>query len=263
MKINFLGIPIDALTMEETIMLIDKAIQTKNRINHVAINAAKVVSMQKDKQLFNSVVTCNLINADGKSVVWAARILGSYLPGRVAGCDMMQELVRLAFEKNYKCYFLGATEDCVTKVVEIYSKRYGPSIIAGYRNGYFNLEDEQEIAQNIAASGAHILFVAVPSPRKENFLYNHRKTLRDIYFTMGVGGTFDIISGITRRAPLWMQNIGMEWFYRLVQEPKKMWKRYLIGNTKFIWIVLSARFKKQQGRNLSRPTRSFRVKESV
>ena len=250
MKIDFLGIPIDALTMEETIDLIDKAIQSKSRISHVAINAAKVVRMQKDMDLFTSVVNCDLINADGKSIVWAAHFLGAFLPARVAGCDMMQELVTLAYRKNYKCFFLGAKEECLTKVIDIYTKRYSPQIIAGFRNGYFGVDEEAQVAEQIARSGAHILFVAIPSPRKENFLYKYREVLKDVYFSMGVGGTFDIISGITVRAPVWLQDIGMEWFYRLIQEPRKMWKRYLVGNTKFIWIILNAKFKQPKSRYL-------------
>lgn len=105
MKIDFLGIPVDSITMEETINLIDIAIQRNENINHVVINAGKVVSMSKDKELFNSVVSCDIINADGQSIVWAARFLGKKLPGRVAGIDLMQELVKLAYTREYKCFF--------------------------------------------------------------------------------------------------------------------------------------------------------------
>jgi N-acetylglucosaminyldiphosphoundecaprenol N-acetyl-beta-D-mannosaminyltransferase len=246
MKIDFLGIPIDALTMQESINLIDRAIQSKSRIRHVAINAAKVVSMQTNRQLYQSILSCDLISADGQAIVWAAHFLGKHIPCRVAGCDLMQELVKLAYEKNYKCFFFGAKEECVTKVVDCYSKQYNSDIIAGYRNGYFNTEDEPEIARQIARSGAHLLFVAIPSPKKENFLYKYNDVLKDINFTMGVGGTFDIITGITKRAPLWLQKIGMEWFYRFIQEPKKMWRRYLFGNIKFIWIVAHEKIKYQK-----------------
>ena len=242
MKIDFLGIPIDALTMTETIALINDGICSNKRINHVAINAGKVVSMQNDNELFESVVSCDLINADGQSIVWAARFLGKHLPERVSGADLMQHLVKLAYEKGYKCFFLGAKEEVVKKVVDIYKMKYGTSIVAGYRNGYFAVEEEISIATQIADSGAQLLFVAITSPRKENFMYNHRKILSSVNFTMGVGGTFDVVSGITKRAPIWMQKIGMEWFYRLIQEPERMWYRYLIGNSKFIWIVIKKKF---------------------
>ena len=238
MKIDFLGIPVDSLTMGETILLVDNAIRHDKHINHVVINAGKVVSMQKDKELFESVTSCDVINADGQSIVWAARFLGKHLPERVAGADLMQELVQLAYENEYKCFFFGAKEEVVKKVVDTYSEKYGSSIIAGYRNGYFSKNDEPQVARQIAESGAQLLFVAITSPRKENFMFEYRNILSNVNFTMGVGGTFDVISGFTKRAPVWMQDIGMEWFYRMAQEPRRMWRRYLFGNTKFIWYVI-------------------------
>lgn len=245
-KINFLGIPVDAITLKETVDLIDQAIQNGERLNHVVINAGKVVAMQKDRELFQSVVTCDIINADGQSIVWGARLLGHAIPERVAGIDLMKKLVELAASKGYKCFFFGARELVVTKVVEIYTELFGASVVAGYRNGYFKKEEEPEIANEIAKSGAQLLFVAMPSPHKENFMYTYRDTLSGVNFNMGVGGSFDVIAGYTKRAPAWMQRIGLEWFYRFIQEPGRMWKRYLVGNTKYISIVLRAKFRKKE-----------------
>lgn len=152
MKIDFLGIPVDALTIKETINVIDNAIKENKRINHVVINASKVVAMRKDERLFKSVKECDLINADGQSIVWAARFLGNYLPERVTGIDLMQNLVYLAAQKGYKCFFLGAEEEIVKRVVDIYINKYGESIIAGYRNGYFTKAQEIEVAKQIAES---------------------------------------------------------------------------------------------------------------
>lgn len=246
MKIDFLGIPVDALTMQETIYFIDNAINENKRINHVVINAGKVVSMRSDKKLFESVTSCDLINADGQSIVWAARFLGKYLPERVTGADLMQHLIKLSKDKGYKCFFLGAKEEVVKKVIDIYSEKYGSSIIAGYRNGYFDISEEPEVAQQIVESGANMLFVAITSPKKENFLYEYREILSDVNFTMGVGGTFDVVAGYTKRAPIWMQEMGLEWFFRLIQEPQRMWYRYLIGNTKFILAVLKRKFRNEK-----------------
>ena len=245
-RINFIGIQVDALTMKETIKIVEDAILEKKNIHHVVINAGKVVSMQKDINLYNSVVSCDIINADGQSIVWAARFLGQHLPERVAGIDLMNELVQLAALKNYKCYFLGAKEDVIIKVIDLYTKKYGSSFIAGYRNGYFTKDDEPAIAKAIAESGAQLLFVAITSPRKEKFLYDHRNILSKVNFTMGVGGSFDVIAGITKRAPVWMQNMGMEWFFRFLQEPERMWHRYLVGNSKFIWLVIKQKFSKNR-----------------
>ena len=125
-----------------------------------------------------------------------------------------------------------------------YSEIYSPSIIAGYRNGYYTQQEEKEIAEQITNSGANILFVAISSPKKENFLYNYKTILVKVNFIMGVGGSFDVVAGKVKRAPLWMQKTGLEWFYRFAQEPKRMWKRYLIGNYEFIRLVLNEYFKK-------------------
>ena len=229
--------------MEETLNIIDQNIQKRKPIHHVVVNAAKLVNMRKDAQLRESVLSCDIINADGQSVVWAASILGEPLPERVAGIDLMENLVQLAHKRVYRIFFLGAKEEIVKEVVRIYSERYNPQIIAGYRNGYYNKDDEHFIAEQIRNSGADMLFVAITSPKKEIFL-NKYKSIIQTPFIMGVGGSFDVVSGKTKRAPLWMQSSGLEWFYRVLQEPRRMWKRYLVTNTKFIGMVINEKLKK-------------------
>jgi len=244
-KINFLNIPIDAITMKETLERVEKAIVLKEQIHHTVINAGKVVLMQTNKELEKSVVEADIINADGQAIVWAANLLGQKLPERVSGIDLMEELVKRSFEKGYKCFFYGAKEEVVTRLVSIYKEQYSEDIIAGYRNGYFEKGDEEQIASQIAESGANMLFVAITSPKKEIFLNTYKKQLQNVNFIMGVGGSFDVIAGKVKRAPLWMQNVGLEWFFRLMQEPLRMWKRYLIGNTKFLVLVLREFFRKK------------------
>ena len=243
-RINILNCPIDKLTMEETINKIDESIKNKTHLHHVVVNAAKMVHMQKDKELYESVISSDIINADGQAVVWASKVLGQPLPERVAGIDLMQNLVKLAYEKNYKVFFFGAKEEIVSEVVSQYTKMYSPEIIAGYRNGYFQKEEEQSIAQEIANSDADILFVAISSPTKEIFL-NEYKDIIDTPFVMGVGGSFDVVAGKVNRAPKWMQNSGLEWFYRFSQEPRRMWKRYLYTNSMFLWLVFREKLLKK------------------
>jgi N-acetylglucosaminyldiphosphoundecaprenol N-acetyl-beta-D-mannosaminyltransferase len=240
-RIHTLNTIIDNLNMQETLQVINDTIDSGAQLHHVVINAAKMVAMQTDLKLRQSVNSCDLINADGQAVVWASRILGQPLKERVAGIDLMENLVELAYNKNFKIFFFGAKEEVVSSVVKKYKVKYSKDIIAGYRNGYFNKQDEEHIAQQISDSGADILFVAISSPTKENFLYDNKEALRGVNFIMGVGGSFDVVSGLVKRAPLWVQKIGMEWFYRFAQEPKRMWKRYLTGNIKFIWMVFKAR----------------------
>lgn len=241
-KINILNTHIHNFTMQETLQIVDDSINQEKQLHHVVVNAGKIVSMQTDMQLRESVNESDLINADGQAVVWASKVLGKPLKERVAGIDLMVNLVELAHKKKYKIFFFGAKEDVVAEVVKKYINQYSSDIIAGYRNGYFNKNDEQNIAKQIAESGANILFVAISSPTKENFLYENKTLLQEVNFVMGVGGSFDVVAGKVKRAPLWMQDIGLEWFYRFIQEPKRMWKRYLVGNTKFILLVLKEKF---------------------
>lgn len=239
-RVDLLGIPMDALTMQQTMDQVDHAIQNHMQIHHTVVNAGKIVLMQKDPELFRSVVSSDLINADGQSVVWLSRLCRKChrLPERVAGIDLMSNLVRLAHQKGYKIFFLGAKQEIVEKVVQRYSKEYSPNIVAGYRNGYFTPDQEHEVARQIAKSGAQILFVAMTSPKKENFLYQHREILNTLNFTMGVGGSFDVVAGLVKRAPLLWQRLGCEWLYRFLQEPRRLGKRYIVYNLQFILIAV-------------------------
>lgn len=243
-RINILNTTIDNLSMQETLQIVDQTILKGEQLHHVVVNAGKIVSMQKNLKLKKSVNESDLINADGQAVVWASKILGKPLKERVAGIDLMINLVALAHKKQYKIFFFGAKEEVVKSVVNNYTDQYSSNIIAGYRNGYFKKEEEQDIAGQISNSGANILFVAISSPTKENFLYQNKKLLNKVNFIMGVGGSFDVVAGHVKRAPLWMQNIGLEWFFRFAQEPRRMWKRYLIGNIKFITLVIKSKLYK-------------------
>lgn len=235
-RINICNIPVDALSMQQTLEIIDSAIESKKAVHHVVVNAAKLVNAQKDKKLRDSIINCDIINADGQAVVWASKILNQPLPERVAGIDLMEALVKLAAEKKYRIFFFGAKEEVVKKVVDKYGNTYGEGIIAGYRNGYFKETEEEIVAQEIAASRADILFVAMSSPKKEIFLDTYKDIIK-APFIMGVGGSFDVVSGLVKRAPVWMQKTGLEWFYRFAQEPGRMWKRYLYTNTGFIYMI--------------------------
>ena len=243
--VQFLNTHVDNLTMQETLHRVNHAITQNKQIHHTVVNAGKIVAMQEDIDLRKSVNDADIINADGQAVVWASKFLRKPIKERVAGVDLMDNLVRMAAKNNYKIYLLGAKEEVVSKLTQIYSEKYGDKLVAGYRNGYFKKEEEADIVKDIAQSGAQMLFVAISSPIKENFLYRHREALSEVNFIMGVGGSFDVFAGKVKRAPLWMQKIGMEWFFRFLQEPKRMWRRYLIGNSKFIYLVFKERWGKK------------------
>ncbi|KOR86520.1 UDP-N-acetyl-D-mannosamine transferase [Bacillus sp. FJAT-22058] len=241
--VNIFDCEVASLTIDETVVEVNKIIKKRKPVQHVVINAGKVVLMDENIDLKKIVSECPIINADGQSIVWASLFLKKPLPERVAGIDLMEELIKLSNEKCYSIYFLGAKEEVVKKVVKHYESLYPDVKIAGFRNGYFNQNEEIEIVNNIRSANADILFVAFSSPQKEYFLSKYSKEL-GVPFQMGVGGSFDVVAGVTSRAPKYMQKIGLEWFYRFIQEPKRMWKRYLVGNSKFLYIVLKEKFKK-------------------
>ena len=234
---------VNAVSMDESIDYIEKIIKERTPTQHVVINALKINLMEDDPKLAEIVNTCPLINADGASVVWAAKRLGIPLKERVTGCDMFQNLVRVAADKGYKIFLFGAKEEVVTKVKSIYEKQYPGIQIVGYRNGYFTEKDEPEIVKQMHDSGADMMFVAFSSPKKEYWVNKYLNEI-GIPFVMGVGGSFDIVAGVTERAPKWFQEHGLEWFYRFIQEPKRMWKRYIIGNTKFVALTYKYKFAK-------------------
>ncbi|QWH03511.1 glycosyltransferase [Bacillus mycoides] len=236
-KVRIFDCDVAALTMEETLMEVKGLIKEGVYTQHVVLNASKVVLMQEDDKLKNIIKGCNLINADGQSIVWASKFLGDRLPERVAGIDLMENIVSMAAKEGYRIYFFGAKQNVVENVVDIYKAKYPDIKIAGYRNGYFDVSQNEEIVEEISNSQADILFVAFSSPQKEFWLAQYGEKL-STPFVMGVGGSFDVVAGVTKRAPNWMQKLGLEWFYRFIQEPKRMWKRYLVGNSKFIKYVV-------------------------
>lgn len=231
---------VNALSMEESISEIEHLIEEGKPVQHVVINASKINLMRDDEELTKIVNSCPLINADGASIVWAAKKLGVPLSERVAGIDLFLQLVSLASEKDYGIYLFGAKEDVVRKVKKVFEAKYPKLRIVGFRNGYFTEDEEPEIVADIAASGADMLFVAFSSPKKEYWTHTYLDALKTP-FVMGVGGSFDVVAGATKRAPKWMQNHGLEWFYRFIQEPRRLWERYVVGNAKFIAHTLSLR----------------------
>jgi len=223
--------------MTQTVARVEDAIARRETTQHVAINAAKVVRYQHDEGLRAAVDGCELATADGQAVVWAARILGRPLPERVAGIDLMDALLDVARSHGYRIFLLGAREDVLGRAeAEIYRRHPGVRIV-GRHHGYFGREEEPAVVDEVASATPDMLFVALETPAKELFLARNRARLA-VPFVMGVGGSFDVLAGERRRAPRWMRRSGLEWLYRLLQDPRRLARRYAVGNTQFVWLVL-------------------------
>lgn len=233
-----MGCFVDNLSMEDTLQTIEGFIASGRPHQHVVVNVDKLVKARHDPELRRIINECALINADGMPVVWASHLLGKPLRARVAGVDLFEALMKRSSQTGWRVYLLGAREEIVSRVRELYVTKYPGLIIAGHRNGYWNTpEEEESIADDIRLSKADILFVAISSPKKERFLGQWQTSMK-VPFAMGVGGTFDVAVGLVKRAPIWMQNSGLEWFYRFLQEPRRMFRRYFIEDMAFVKMFL-------------------------
>jgi N-acetylglucosaminyldiphosphoundecaprenol N-acetyl-beta-D-mannosaminyltransferase len=223
--------------MDETVDLARRAIREKIMTRHVALNVAKLVNMRFDPLLASDVSSSDVIGIDGMGIVVAARLLGLAGPERVAGIDLFYNLMAVCATEGFRPFFLGGTEAVVQEAVRHFSDRHPALSFAGVRNGYFSEDQEGEIVETIRRSGADCLFLGMPTPRKERFLSKHAGAL-GVPFIMGVGGSFDIASGEVRRAPARLQAAGLEWLYRVYQEPRRMWWRYARTNAIFAFLLI-------------------------
>jgi N-acetylglucosaminyldiphosphoundecaprenol N-acetyl-beta-D-mannosaminyltransferase len=231
-KVTLFGIPIANLTLAETVDHVEELIRSGRPHQHVVVNVDKVVKMQRDPQLRAAVLSCELINCEGQPIVWASRLLGWPLKARVTGVDLFQALAARCAARGFRVFLLGAREEVVRRVAEVLQARHPTLVIAGWRDGYWEDAAEPGVLAAVRAARPDVLFMATPSPKKELFLGKWKQELA-VPFVMGVGGSFDVVAGKVRRAPVWVQRCGMEWFYRFAQEPRRMWHRYFVEDLAF------------------------------
>ncbi len=233
---QFLGLSLDALTMPQAVARCVQAVEDSQFISIGVVNAAKVMAMRRDSTLRRAVTGCSIVLADGQSVVWASRLLRAPLPERVAGSDLFFELLAEAERRGYRVYFLGAQPDVLARMLEAASQQFPGLKVAGSRDGYFRAGDEADLAAEIRNSHAELLFLGISSPKKELFVSQWGQQA-GVYVAHGVGGSFDVLAGITARAPIWWQRHGLEWLYRAWQEPRRLGPRYLKTNMSFMGLV--------------------------
>lgn len=237
MRVDLFGCPVDVLTMPETVDLARVAMRDRARLQHVALNVAKFVNLRSDPILRSDVMGSEIIGIDGMGIVLALRLCGVPVKERVAGIDLFQEVLAVCAKDGFRPFLLGATADVLHRAADVITGRFPQIQLAGLRDGYYGPDKEAEVVEQIVNSKADCLFIAMPTPRKERFLSAYRDRL-GVPFIMGVGGSIDVIAGYVRRAPLTMQSMGLEWLYRVYQEPRRMWWRYVKTNTLFAGIII-------------------------
>jgi N-acetylglucosaminyldiphosphoundecaprenol N-acetyl-beta-D-mannosaminyltransferase len=231
--------------MEQALLQVQAAVAERRRLHIGVVNAAKIVNMRSNPALRESVLASDAIYADGMSVVWASRFLGRPLPERIAGIDLMHGILEAGAERGLRVYCLGAKRDVVGKVAAEFARRYPGVDVVGTRDGYFTEAEEESVATEIRDARPDVLFVAITSPKKENFMARWSDVMA-VPVVHGVGGSFDVVAGLVERAPERWQRLGLEWLYRVLQEPGRLWKRYLVTNTLFLGLTLRERFRRDR-----------------
>lgn len=244
-QLNLMGVCIDNITMDQTINLLIEKMKTAVSNQVCFVNADCYNIAAKDPEYRKVLKNADLVLADGIGVKLAGKLLKKEIKQNINGTDLFPFLCKRLEKEDASLYLLGARPGVVEKVAAWIEKKYPLVKIAGKNSGYFSNEQELEIINHIRSSGAKMLLVALGVPAQEKWIFNNLQKIH-IPVVMGVGGLFDFYSGRISRAPAWIREIGLEWFYRFLQEPTRMWKRYFVGNTIFMFRVLKATIHRSQ-----------------
>ncbi len=243
-RVRFLNGQFDPMTLPQTVDAVFGLLGAGQRGWLCTVNVAILMMMRTDGRLQNFVDRAALVVADGQPLVWCASWFGQSLPKRVTGIDLIDALCERGAREGKRVYLLGAYEEIVVALAQRLRERYS-NLHVDYADGYFAKDEAPARADRVRASGADILFVGMGVPRQENFIEEQWSRL-GVGMAIGVGGSFEVLAGLRSRAPMWMQKIGMEWFFRLIQEPRRLFPRYLVTNSQLIWLVLCALLKRDR-----------------
>lgn len=229
MKAEILGVGVDIFTMQQAIEKVDSLVALKKPSLVATANAEMLMFANSDSELKKILNSAAMVTADGAGTVWAARHLGYEMPERVAGVDLVTNLLN----KNYRFYFFGAAEGVAKKAAEKFKN------VVGVRNGFFNSDDEPEIIADINFKRVDILLVGLGVPKQEKWIFNNLEKL-NVPVCIGVGGTFDVLAGNVKRAPRWMQRAKLEWLFRAMLQPSRAGR--LLALPKFVFKVVGEKF---------------------
>lgn len=241
-KIELFDLPIDDGNLEETVEEILARIQRDEVIEHVGVNSNKVVLSRRNAKIREIIQQADMVSADGYSVVRACHWLKKKKIERVTGIDTMMELLKQAEALELTVYFLGTKEEILDRLLETIQQQYPKLTIVGMQHGYFKQEEERAVVERIAACQPRMLFIGMTSPYKEEFVNKYKNEL-NANLIMGVGGSFDVLSGEISRAPAWMQRNGFEWLHRFMKEPRRLYKRYIFENLYFVYLTVQEKIK--------------------
>lgn len=248
-RVHILGCPFDAVTFDEAAARIEAAIENKERL-HVGVGNVDMVMKTGQLPDFRAIFEqCGLVICDGVPVTWAAKGLGTPLKGRVSGTDMVWECAAISARTGATIALIGAHYDITKRAADVMKARFPKARLRPFPTPYPLTETENEqLLATIRDSGAAMVLVALGAPKQERWIRDHLDA-SGAWVGIGIGSAFDIISGNLPRAPRWMCNCGLEWFYRMCQDPRRLARRYLVDDLPFVWRVLGAIVKKRLGRD--------------
>ncbi len=245
MRVSICGVEIDRYTFDEVLEAITHHALSNGKPEYVVTpNAQHILTLQKDAHFREIYRQAFLVVPDGVSLLWAAKFLQTPLKGRVNGTDLFERLCAISVEKGLKIFLLGGRPGAAEKAKETLQARYPSLKIVGTHCPPYGFESNPAelalINANIKAAAPHILFVGLGAPKQEYWIYANYQQL-GVPISLGIGVSFELVADMVKRAPVWMQKMGLEWFFRLIVEPRRLWQRYIIGNPHFIWLVLMQR----------------------
>jgi len=229
-RVAFLGCPVDCLTSDALLAELTESIRGRQPAKVIQfVNANKVAMVRSEPWMGELLERADYVLADGQPMLPLAAMLGITIPERIDGIGLMHKLLKLADREGFSIYLLGARQEIVEECVRRIGLDYPGARIAGFRNGYFKEPEIPAIAEAVCGAAPDFLFLGMGSPMKER-LADEWKAQLGARVIQGVGGSFDVMAGLVKRAPLWMQRCGIEWLYRVIQEPRRMFWRYVRTN---------------------------------
>ncbi len=248
-RVNICGVQIDNLTMRGSLERIGDLVRQRKPSYVITPNADHIVKVQNDALFKKIYAEASLVLADGMPLIWASYFLGTPLKEKVSGSDLVPELCREAAKKGYRLFFLGGRPGAADRAKEFLEKEFPKINIVGTDCPPLGFEKDaaemRRISEKIKRSAPDILLVGLGAPKQEKWIYDSHNDVQ-VPVSVGVGVTFEFIAKIVKRAPKWMQKAGLEWSWRLVMEPKRLWRRYLLDDPVFFVLVLKQKFSKKK-----------------
>ena len=253
-RVHLLGCDFDVVDLDAALREVARYVDEGTFHCSSGVNVDHLVRMRRDPAFRDLVSSADLVTADGTPVVWASRLLRCPLPERVPSIDLFEALLGVAADRGWRVYLLGARAEVLDEAAELFRCRHPDLDIVGRHHGYYADDEQRAVAESIRDARPHRQFVAMSSPRKEQFVHHNRDLLAEVPFVLGVGGAFDIAAGRTKRAPRWMARAGVEWLYRFAQEPRRLAKRYFVDDMTFFVMLAEDLVRKRDVRK--KPTNS-------